>query len=163
MVMLTAIPTEMQMYLNFINILLAFSIFVTYFVIMTSRTGNNDISMSNIRNYGLLLIIPTIVCIIAISFCDSMIKRQGYKILQDTPATKLTQTSVEQNSDRTWYIYRYNNSKGINYVILSDTKINLSGYTVKIPHDKWYGEYIYLYKHGKFVKDYEITETCYVK
>lgn len=154
MITLTVMPTVMQRNIILVNLLIVFILFGTFLIIMTLYTDDDTSIGYRIKKYILLSIVTITLSAIGCSSCDSAIKKQGYKLLRDTPATKLTQTSVERNLDHTEYIYQYKDSRGVNYVILSGEKINLSGYTVKIPQDSWYKGYICLFKHRKFVKDY---------
>ena len=110
--------------------------------------------------------IPVILCIISLLFANARIRETGYKLLQKTPATKLTQVSAERDPDHAGdreYTYKFEDSNNTIYVVTSNDRIKLPGYAVKIPYDKNYGQYMHLFKGNKFIKDYEIEKTYYEK
>lgn len=167
MLMLTATPSAMEgnmLLMGFCFVGLTLIVTLVNYVVLLDYVPTFSEDETAIA-FLVASIIPIILCVICIRFSDANSRKTGYKLLQETPATKLTQVSVEQNFDNNGgeYTYKFEDSKHTIYVVESDDPIKLSGYTVKIPHDKDYGMYMHLFKGNKFIRDCELVKIYHKK
>lgn len=154
--------TSVLSWIQLLDMAIAIFLFCASLVILDSPNGLYDSHTHH--NFIFHVLVPSIVIAVLTYlgiFCFSILRQN--KVLKKAPVIKIMQVTKEENPDHlsSRYIYHITDSKNIVYKVESNKKINFKKYTVKIPYDKAFGEYIYLFKNSKYVKDYMLAEMPY--
>lgn len=127
---------------------------------------NKTVKQSSI-GYVFHVIVPSVLITTAICWyvCGMVLSEQN-KVLKEAPIIKINNIVEEESPDHSTsdrYLYYIADSKNNVYKLATDKKVDFKKYTLKMPYDETFGNYIYLFQDNKYVADYYIISASHKK